>query len=108
AGIDGPYGLALGPEVHTRVLETSEHGGYPLLQHLREILGGPVAWAPAVHGAAVLSMRGGDFLFDRGQDLAIGYEAHGGGAGPLRRRAAASAQRRAPSPAAARRPGARR
>jgi uncharacterized linocin/CFP29 family protein len=76
AGIDGPYGLALGPEVHTRVLETSEHGGYPLLQHLREILGGPIAWAPAVEGGAVLSMRGGDFLFDSGQDLAIGYETH--------------------------------
>jgi uncharacterized linocin/CFP29 family protein len=76
AGVGGPYGLALGPEVHTRVLETSEHGGYPLLEHLREILGGPIVWAPAVEGAAVLSMRGGDFLFDSGQDLSIGYESH--------------------------------
>ncbi len=62
AGVDGPYGLALGPEAHTRVLETSEHGGYPLLEHLREILGGPLVWAPGVQGAAVLSLRGGDFL----------------------------------------------
>jgi uncharacterized linocin/CFP29 family protein len=76
AGVDGPYGLALGPDAHTRVLETSEHGGYPLLQHLREILGGPIAWAPAVDGGAVLSMRGGDFLFDSGQDISIGYESH--------------------------------
>ncbi len=76
AGIEGDYGLALGPEIHTRVLETSEHGGYPLLEHLREILGGPIVWAPAVDGAAVLSMRGGDFLFDCGQDLSIGYENH--------------------------------
>jgi len=76
AGVDGPYGLALGPEAHTRVLETSEHGGYPLLDHLRKILGGPIVWAPAVEGAAVLSMRGGDFLFDSGQDLSIGYESH--------------------------------
>src|SRR5204863_354810 len=30
-GIDGPYGMALGPEAHTNVLETSQHGGYPLL-----------------------------------------------------------------------------
>ena len=59
AGIEGDYGLALGPEVHTRVLETSQHGGYPLLEHLREILGGPIVWAPAVDGGAVLSMRGG-------------------------------------------------
>lgn len=75
-GVDGPYGLALGPEAHTRVLETSEHGGYPLLEHLHEILGGPIVWAPAVKGGAVLSQRGGDFLFDSGQDLSIGYESH--------------------------------
>lgn len=75
-GIDAPYGLALGPEVHTRVLETSEHGGYPLLEHLREILGGPIVWAPAVQGGAVVSMRGGDFLFESGEDLSIGYESH--------------------------------
>lgn len=75
-GIGGPYGLALGPEVHTRVLETSEHGGYPLLEHLQQIISGPIVWAPAVKGAAVLSMRGGDFLFDSGQDLSIGYENH--------------------------------
>jgi uncharacterized linocin/CFP29 family protein len=33
-------------------------------------------WAPAVDGGAVLSLRGGDFLFDCGQDLSIGYESH--------------------------------
>jgi uncharacterized linocin/CFP29 family protein len=76
AGVDGPYGLALSPEAHTRVLETGEHGGYPLMQHLREILGGPIVWAPAVNGGAVLSLRGGDFLFDSGQDLSIGYLSH--------------------------------
>jgi uncharacterized linocin/CFP29 family protein len=76
AGIDGPYGLALGPEAHTRVLETSEHGGYPLLDHLRKIIGGPLVWTPGVDGAVALSLRGGDFLFESGQDLAIGYERH--------------------------------
>jgi uncharacterized linocin/CFP29 family protein len=76
AGIDGPYGLALSPEAHTSVLETSQHGGYPLMEHLREILGGPIVWAPNVEGGAVLSLRGGDFLFDSGQDLSIGYLSH--------------------------------
>jgi uncharacterized linocin/CFP29 family protein len=80
AGIGGAYGLALGPEAHTRVLETSEHGGYPLLEHLREILEGPIVWAPGVRGAAVLSMRGGDFLFESGVDLSIGYADHDAGA----------------------------
>src|SRR4051812_20369307 len=46
AGIAGPYGLALGPEAYTRVLETSEHGGYPPLQHLRKIIGGAPLWGP--------------------------------------------------------------
>ena len=75
-GIDGPYGLALSPEGHTHVLETAEHGGYPLFQHLQEILGGPIVWAPGVNGGVVVSLRGGDFLFDAGQDLSIGYEAY--------------------------------
>lgn len=76
AGIEGPYGLALSPDAHTRVLETSEHGGYPLLDHLRKILGGPLIWAPGVEGGVVASLRGGDFLFDSGQDLSIGYDSH--------------------------------
>jgi uncharacterized linocin/CFP29 family protein len=76
AGIDGPYGLALGPAAYTNVLETSEHGGYPLFEHLREILGGPLVWAPGVQGALVLSLRGGDFMFDCGEDIAVGYDSH--------------------------------
>jgi uncharacterized linocin/CFP29 family protein len=76
AGIDGPYGLALSPEAHTRVLETSEHGGYPLLEHLGRILGGPLVWAPGVQGAVALSVGGGHFLFECGQDLSIGYASH--------------------------------
>ena len=66
----------MGPDAYTRVLETSEHGGYPLLEHLRKILGGPLVWAPGVDGGGVVSMRGGDFLFDAGEDISIGYERH--------------------------------
>lgn len=76
AGVGGPYGLALGPEAYTRVLETTEHAGYPLFDHLRKIIGGPLAWAPGVQGAVVVSQRGGDFVLDVGDDLSIGYEAH--------------------------------
>jgi uncharacterized linocin/CFP29 family protein len=75
-GIDGPYGLALGPDAYTRVLQTSEHGGYPLLEHLRKIIGGPLVWSPGVDGAVVVSLRGGDFLYDAGEDLSVGYEDH--------------------------------
>jgi uncharacterized linocin/CFP29 family protein len=76
SGVGGPYGMALGPGVYTAVIETTELGGYPLFEHLRQILGGPFVWAPGVEGAVVVSLRGGDFLFDCGQDVAIGYEAH--------------------------------
>ncbi|HTE63313.1 MAG TPA: family 1 encapsulin nanocompartment shell protein [Solirubrobacteraceae bacterium] len=76
AGIDGPYGLALGPEAYTRVLETTEHGGYPLFDHLRKIIGGPLVWAPGVQGAVVVSQRGGDFVLEVGEDLSIGYDRH--------------------------------
>jgi uncharacterized linocin/CFP29 family protein len=58
------------------VIETAEHGGYPMLEHLREILDGPIVWAPGVRGAVLVSQRGGDFLFDCGQDLSIGYDSH--------------------------------
>jgi uncharacterized linocin/CFP29 family protein len=76
AGIEGPYGMALSPDGYTGVIETTEHGGYPVLEHLRNILRGPIVWGPGVQGAVVLSLRGGDFLFESGQDLSIGYERH--------------------------------
>ncbi len=79
-GVGGPYGLALGPEEYTRAIETTEHGGYPLFDHLAKILEGPIVWAPGVKGAVVLSLRGGDFLFESGQDLSIGYSHHDGDA----------------------------
>jgi uncharacterized linocin/CFP29 family protein len=75
-GIAGPYGLALGSEQYRVVIETTEHGGYPLLEHLRKILEGPIVWTPGATGAIVLSQRGGDFIFDSGQDVAIGYDRH--------------------------------
>jgi uncharacterized linocin/CFP29 family protein len=75
-GIEGPYGLALAPDVYKRVVETTERGGYLLFDHLRKITGGPLVWAPGVDGGLVVSLRGGDFLLECGQDLAIGYHAH--------------------------------
>ena len=75
-GISGPYGLALGGEHYQQVAQTAEHGGYPLLEHLQKILDGPIVWAPGVAGAVVLSLRGGDFRIESGQDLSIGYASH--------------------------------
>jgi uncharacterized linocin/CFP29 family protein len=75
-GIAGPYGLALGTEGYTGVIESTEHGGYLVFDHLGKILDGPIVWAPGVEGAVVLSLRGGDFLFESGQDLSVGYDGH--------------------------------
>ena len=76
SGVGGPYGLAIAPSGYTRIIETTEHGGYPLLDHLHQILDGPVVWTPGIDGAAVLSLRGGDFAMAVGQDIAIGYLSH--------------------------------
>jgi uncharacterized linocin/CFP29 family protein len=76
AGVEAPYAIALGPRCYTGVIETTEHGGYPVLEHIRVILGGPVVWAPAVDGAVVVSQRGGDYEIVCGQDFSIGYLSH--------------------------------
>jgi uncharacterized linocin/CFP29 family protein len=76
SGISGPYGLALAPALYMEVAETTEQGGRSLFDHLRQVLGGPIVWAPGVQGGIVVSLRGGDFLFDLGQDLSIGYSHH--------------------------------
>ena len=61
SGIAGPYGLALGSEAYRAVTGAAEHGGFPLSEHLRKIVEGPLAYAPGVDGAVLVSMRGGDF-----------------------------------------------
>ncbi len=75
AGVNGPYGIALGPRCYTGLTQTT-HGGYPVLEHVRRLLDGPIVWAPGIDGAVVLSLRGGDFELTVGQDFAIGYLDH--------------------------------
>lgn len=75
AGVQGPYGIALGPRCYTGLTKTTQ-GGYPVMEHVRRLLDGPIVWAPAVDGAVVLSLRGGDFELTVGQDFSIGYLEH--------------------------------
>ena len=74
-GIDGPYGIALGPRCYAG-LTTSTVGGFPIIEHVRRLLDGPIVWAPAVNGAVLVSMRGGDAELVVGQDFSIGYLDH--------------------------------
>lgn len=76
AGIDGPYGIVLNPADYTGVVETTENGGYPVFDHVRKILGGPIVWGPGMEDALVVSLRGGDYVLDSGQDISIGYTSH--------------------------------
>ena len=78
AGIAGLYALAIGPEGYLRIVETTDRDGHLLQRHLKEIPGGDVVWAPGLNGVLVLSMRGGDFTLDIGQDFSVGYTAHDG------------------------------
>ncbi len=76
SGIDGPYALAAGQD-HYRLLGTAPvPGGYPLREHVSLLLGGPIVWVPGIEGAVLLSRRGGDFVFDSGQDISLGYDSH--------------------------------
>jgi uncharacterized linocin/CFP29 family protein len=75
-GVEGPYAVALGPKCYTGLTRTTTEAGFPVMQHVERLLDGPVIWAPAVDGAVVLSLRGGDFELVVGRDLSIGYQHH--------------------------------
>jgi len=76
AGIEGPYGLALGSRCYEGLTQATDDG-YPVLKVVKNLIGeGPVVWAPAVNGAIVLSVRGGDFELTVGRDLSVGYLDH--------------------------------
>jgi uncharacterized linocin/CFP29 family protein len=75
-GVEGPYGTAVAPELHASLLQAAEHGGYPVLEHVRLVTQGPVVPAAAVQGAVVVSLRGGDFVLQVGEDLGVGYLSH--------------------------------
>ena len=76
AGVEGPYCLLLSADAYTAVAETADHG-YPVREHVKRVLGdGEIIWAPAIDGAVLLSVRGGDFELYLGQDVSIGYLSH--------------------------------
>jgi uncharacterized linocin/CFP29 family protein len=74
-GVSGPYGIALGPRCYTGLTRSTTRG-YPIIDHVRKLVDGPIVWAPAADGAVVSSLRGGDFELSVGQDFSIGYLDH--------------------------------
>ncbi len=75
AGVNGPYVVLLGSDAYTALAETSDYG-YPVLDHVKQLVEDKVIWAPGIPGAVVLTTRGGDFELHLGQDASIGYLNH--------------------------------
>ncbi|MEO8177558.1 MAG: family 1 encapsulin nanocompartment shell protein [Deltaproteobacteria bacterium] len=76
AGVGGPYAIALGPDCYKGLTGTASTGGYPVLEHVRQLIAGEIIWAPGIRGALVASQRGGDFELVIGRDFSIGYADH--------------------------------
>ena len=76
AGVDGPYAIAMGPRYYAGLTHAVGDGGYPVLNVVRALVDGPLVWAPAVNGAIVVSLRGGDFKLTIGNDVSIAYQNH--------------------------------
>lgn len=75
AGVGGPFAVALSERCYVGLTEATV-GGYPVLEHVRRLIDGPLVWAPGLEGAVVLSMRGEDFELTVGEDFSIGYLNH--------------------------------
>jgi len=75
AGVSGPFAVALSERLYTELTEITE-AGYPVIEHVRRLVDGPIVWAPGLEGAVVLSLRGEDFELTVGQDFSIGYLDH--------------------------------
>lgn len=74
-GVSGPYGIALGPRCYAGLTRSTSRG-YPVIDHVRQLVDGPIVSAPAANGAVVVSLRGGDFELTVGQDFSVGYLDH--------------------------------
>jgi uncharacterized linocin/CFP29 family protein len=75
AGVNGPYGLALGLRAYEEVYTAAEDG-HSILRRIEQVVDGPIVRARGLDGAVLLSVRGGDYQLTVGQDLAIGYAYH--------------------------------
>ncbi len=75
AGVNGPYSIVLGAQAWLAV-NGGDDEGYPVRKHIESLIDGKLIWAPAIEGAFVVSMRGGDLALDIGQDFSIGYLSH--------------------------------
>jgi uncharacterized linocin/CFP29 family protein len=75
-GIDGPYSLAINPDLWTAAI--GESRGYPLQKQLAQFVDGTITTTPQVKDALLVSNRGGDLVMTLGLDISIGFLAVSG------------------------------
>ena len=71
AGVGGPYSIVLGAQAYL-ALNGGDDDGYPVRKHIESLIEGNIIWAPAIEGAFVVSLRGGDLALD----FSVGYLSH--------------------------------
>jgi uncharacterized linocin/CFP29 family protein len=74
AGVAGPFALVLPPDTYREL--ASDVSAYPPRQRIAKLIEGPILQSQCLSSALLVSMRGGDFRLDVGQDVSVGYETH--------------------------------
>lgn len=72
--VEGPYTLVLPASAWSKL--TSQSANYPVIQQLKDIIGGNVIIHHENKDIFLVSERGGDFELSIGQDISIGYDGH--------------------------------
>ncbi|MFA7692952.1 MAG: family 1 encapsulin nanocompartment shell protein [Candidatus Hydrogenedentales bacterium] len=73
--IGGPYALVGGSKAFD-ILSRIIQGGGTVYRIVEQMTGSTPEWSPVIDGAAVVSLRGGDYELTVGQDLSVGYTGH--------------------------------
>lgn len=76
ASVRGPFLLALGPRCWVGLQQALGASGYPIINRVSQMVSGKILRAPAIDGAALVSLRGGDFELTVGRDWSLGYASH--------------------------------
>ncbi len=72
--VEGPYSLVLAKSYWLELINIVD--SYPLIQQLKNILGGEIIVNDRCVNSFLISERGGDFELTLGQDISVGYDSH--------------------------------
>jgi len=72
--VEGPYSLILEEKYWLELINLT--GGYPIIQQLKDLLGGEIIVNDKNDNSYLISKRGGDYELTIGRDTSIGYDSH--------------------------------